>query len=184
MGFCHWAVQVAAGDDFYPVPPARVYTPANAGPLRPSRELPLVRTVSQFGITWSFDKPVPAGKFVTGDWYVVGPVTVVGIEPKPLIGQEVPAAEISERERKSVRDRKFVRHGSMLNPPAEQKVGFDSGLRNYFDSKLAVHPPIAMRPGDCLVSSISLRVGETSKFPPPQQNLWVRGGSGSFPRAW
>ena len=35
-------------------------------------DLPLVESVSQYGITWTFDKPARAGHFVNGDWYVSG----------------------------------------------------------------------------------------------------------------
>ncbi|HOI55253.1 MAG TPA: hypothetical protein PLP01_08395, partial [Phycisphaerae bacterium] len=31
--------------------------------------------ISQYGITWTLDKPALAGQFVNGDWWVVGPVT-------------------------------------------------------------------------------------------------------------
>ena len=50
-------------------------------------ELPLLDQVSQFGITWTFDKKVPVGQFVNGDYYVVGPVTVVKIDPAPANGR-------------------------------------------------------------------------------------------------
>ena len=43
--------------------------------------------ISQFGITWTFDGKVPVGKFVNGDYYVVGDVTVVSITPKPENGR-------------------------------------------------------------------------------------------------
>ena len=47
----------------------------------------MVRQVTQYGITWTFDRPVQAGQFVTGDWWVVGPVTVTlrrGSAPKHI----------------------------------------------------------------------------------------------------
>ncbi len=66
-----------------------VYTAANA-PVKPAKEdLPLVEQVSQHGITWTFKAKVRAGRFITGDWYVVGPVTVQSISPRPLFGKEV-----------------------------------------------------------------------------------------------
>ena len=37
--------------------------------------------VSQYGITWSFAEPARVGRYVTGDWWVVGPVTVTQITP-------------------------------------------------------------------------------------------------------
>ncbi len=52
-------------------------------------DLPLRESVSERGITWTFDKPARVGRFITGGWYVVGPVAVKAIDPKPLIGKEV-----------------------------------------------------------------------------------------------
>ena len=55
-----------------------------AAPTAPKLEdLPLVKTVTQYGITWTFDKEFRVGRFVTGDYYVVGPVTVKAINPAP-----------------------------------------------------------------------------------------------------
>jgi len=38
-------------------------------------------SVSQFGITWTFDRDYTVGQFANGDWWVVGPVTITKIEP-------------------------------------------------------------------------------------------------------
>jgi len=38
-------------------------------------------SVSQYGITWTFDKAYPVGQFVNGDHWVVGPVTITSITP-------------------------------------------------------------------------------------------------------
>src|SRR5262245_9975677 len=64
---------------------------------------PLRASVSQYGITWTLAKPVPVGQFVNGDFYVVGPVTVVSIAPKPLWGREV--GELIDRDQ--VRESKY-----------------------------------------------------------------------------
>src|SRR5258708_1896902 len=34
-------------------------------------DLPLKESVSQYGITWTFDQPARVGQFINGDWYVV-----------------------------------------------------------------------------------------------------------------
>ncbi len=39
--------------------------------------------VSQYGITWRFNKPSKTGQFITGDWWVIGPVIIVNITPVP-----------------------------------------------------------------------------------------------------
>lgn len=121
--------------------------------------------VSQYGITWEFDRAVAVGQFVNGDYYVVGPVTIVRIEPKPLVGSEVPESEITENERKFVRSGKFIRNGSMLNPAARPEVAFDTRIKNYRNPELVAVPPIYMKPGDCLVSTISLKAGDAYEFP-------------------
>ena len=132
--------------------------------LPPPADLPKQSSVTQYGITWHFEKPAPVGRFVNGDSYVVGPVTVAWIDPKPIFDEEVPATEISERERRVVKNKAFVRHGSMLNPPAKQAMAYDSGIRNFYQSDLRTRIPVNLKPGDCLVSTISLMVGEKSKF--------------------
>ena len=127
------------------------------------------KSVTQYGVTWTFTEKASVGQFVNGDFYVVGPVTVQDIQPKPLIGDQVSDEEVSERERRRGpgrgRERLLVRNGSMLNPPARQVAAFDSAIQNYFDPEFVAAPPIRLVPGDCLVSSISLRQGETGNFP-------------------
>src|ERR1700733_11159330 len=43
----------------------------------------LQSSVTKDGITWTFSQPVPVGQFVTGDYYVIGPVTITTIDPAP-----------------------------------------------------------------------------------------------------
>ena len=123
-----------------------VFTKDNAPRTVKRADLPLRQSVSQYGITWTFDKEARVGQFVNGDWYVVGAVTVVAIAPKPENG----------------------RNGSCLNVTATQgKAGFDSRmLFGRYDPKLFLAPPIALGPGDSLLSSISLGEGEIGKVKP------------------
>ncbi len=102
------------------------------GPGPATSNLTRTNRVSQYGITWTFSERVPVGRFVTGDYYVVGPVTVTAISPAPAEG----------------------RNGSMLNPPVTGKTGYDARINGY-DESLTAHPPIEMNPGDSLVSTIS-----------------------------
>jgi hypothetical protein len=90
----------------------------------------MLTEVSQYGITWTFDKSYPCGQFVTGDWWVVGPVKVVSVSPAPT----------------------GVRNGSMLNPVNDQ--AYDARAGKYDGSK-AVSFPLALSPKQSLVSSIS-----------------------------
>ena len=112
-------------------------------------ELPLQTTLTQYGITWTFAAPVHIGQFVNGDWYIVGPATVVDITPKPENG----------------------RNGSCRNITTIEKIGFDSRIpHGRFDPALVLQLPIALKPGDSLASSISVgKVGDGSKM------LWKQG---------
>ena len=71
--------------------PIVIYTRANAPAAPKLDELPLKASLSQYGMTWTFDKPARVGQFLNGDFYVVGPVTITEITPKPLYGAEIPA---------------------------------------------------------------------------------------------
>ncbi len=101
-------------------------------------------SISKDGVTWTFSQPVPVGQFVNGDYYVVGPVTITAIDPPPTAASP-------------------YLNGSVVNlPTANGKSGFDSRLNDgtdqswWFDASLRSYPPISLKPGDSLVSSISL----------------------------
>jgi hypothetical protein len=95
-------------------------------------------SVTQYGITWTFAEPALAGRFVTGDWWVVGPVTVVSITPTPT-------AE---------------RHGSVVNPPAGDTQGYDARISG-FDASLRAQFPLTLAPRQSLVSTASVdAIGE------------------------
>lgn len=97
-------------------------------------ELPLVKQVTQYGITWEFAGDVPVGRFVNGDYYVAGPVTVVSVDPPPENG----------------------RNGSVLNQPANNRAGYDSRiLHGRYDPSQRATLPIHMKPGDSLISTVS-----------------------------
>jgi hypothetical protein len=135
-----------------------IYTPANAPKAPAVGELPKADKVSQYGITWTFDKPAPVGRFITGDYYVVGPVTVTMIDPKPLRGDEVKdvVAKGMMNETEYIKDKKLARNGSMLNHPATEHSGFDSRMnKSCYEPDLFTPLPIAMAPGDALISTIS-----------------------------
>jgi len=135
--------------------PVVICTRDNAPEAPKLEDLPLKESVSQHGITWTFDKPARVGQFVNGDWYVVGPATVAAIDPKPLYGSEIPKRQLDHMDKeRSVEQR--VRNGFMLNPPAQMKVAYDSGVRNWFDPSLIRKLPVAMKPRDSLVSTISM----------------------------
>ncbi|MHC4741720.1 MAG: hypothetical protein ACYS8Z_07415 [Planctomycetota bacterium] len=108
-------------------------------------------SVTQYGITWAFAERSAVGRFVTGDWWVVGPVTVENVEP-------VPTAE---------------RNGSVVNPPAGDKQGYDARISG-FDTSLRAKFPLELKPGQSLVSTASVnRIGE--KTPQTVKGQYCRG---------
>ncbi len=136
----------------------RVYTQDRPPATPKLQDLLLMESVSQYGISWTFDKPARVGQFINGDWYVVGPVTIKAITPKPLYGEEIPEIELDHMDlERPVAQR--LRNGFMLTPPAAMRVSYDSGVRNWFDPSLIQKLPVAMKAGDSLVSTISMPKG-------------------------
>jgi hypothetical protein len=73
---------------------------------------PAATSVTQFGITWTFDRDYPTGQFANGDYWVVGPVTLTGITPRSTTVDGV------------------TMHGSVINPVPSTTQGFDSRIKN------------------------------------------------------
>ncbi len=65
--------------------------------------------ITQHGITWTFDKAYTTGRFATGDYWVVGPVRIVAIDPP----------SITRPDGRTI-------NGSMLNPAVNWVQGYDS----------------------------------------------------------
>lgn len=115
-------------------------------------------TLSRFGITWYFNRPLAAGteygQYANGDYWVAGPVSIIYIDP------------ISWQSRT-----KRVLNGSMINPSPKSGAmqGYDSATYGrygpYYDPALnAGYPgeeyisagnPLVLEAGMSLVSSIS-----------------------------
>jgi hypothetical protein len=127
--------------------PVRVYTKAESPATPRLEDLPLQGSVYRYGVTWTFEKPARVGRFVNGDWYVVGPVTVTQISPKPLLGDEV--TDPTDREKLRFKG-KYCRNGSVLNVPVTPYVsGFDSRVpHDRYKPDMTARLPIAMKPGD------------------------------------
>jgi len=128
-------------------------SPLDALPQSPEvSDLPLRDSISIDGVTWKFSTAVPVGRFVNGDYYVVGKVTVVNIYPLSTVGNG--------------------RNGSVLNMPANNNSlsPFDNRVSaNRYTPQLRIYPPFAMHPGDALISSVS--VDQIGDFP-----AWLREG--------
>ncbi len=145
-----------------------VYSKDNVPATPKLEDLSLKDSVSEYGMTWHFDQPARVGQFVNGDWYVVEPVTVTAIDPKPLYGAEIPRREIDAVDKERPGEQR-VRNGFMVNPPAQMRVAYDSGVRNFFDPSLIQKLPVTLKAGDSLVSAISMPKGLVLK---PQ--LWEK----------
>ncbi len=72
------------------------------------------RTLSQWGVTWTFSTERPVGQFANGDWWVQAPVDIVDITPHTQLSGS------------------RTIHGSMLNPVPNGIQGYDSGLYDAF----------------------------------------------------
>lgn len=118
--------------------------------------------LTQYGITWTFDKTYPSGQFVTGDYWVVGPVAIVSIDPPSVETTEEIDGESAIR----------TKNGSMINPDPgignkdydKEAQGYDSHMwqsdHHYYPSlnvALNISPmtPLRIDSGSSLVSTIS-----------------------------
>jgi hypothetical protein len=127
--------------------PDRDLEPSAAGVGEPTGDQAVA--VERFGVTWTFDHPVRVGRFVNGDWWVVGPVHLVAIAPASGV------------------DDGRTRHGSMIDPDPRSAVqGYDSAMfgadgSGRFDAATNValgvrrERPLRLEPGMSLVSAIS-----------------------------
>jgi hypothetical protein len=104
--------------------------------------------LSQYGITWSFSEPVEYGRYVNGDYWVLGPVEIVDISPASV--------EVDGR----------ITNGSMVNPSPGDNQSFDSatGSVRFVSSTNVARPngqpvsgdnPLTVASGSSIVSSIS-----------------------------
>ena len=105
--------------------------------------------ITQYGITWHFDKDYPTGQYVNGDYWVKGPVKVSGISNSlHTDGFKAPKG----------------RDGSMINPTTTAKQGYDNALGSYDSSLDVSYPdgkaisaknPLLLNVNSSLVSAVS-----------------------------
>ena len=111
----------------------------NGGDPDPGDPIPttMQSSVSQYGITVTFDQDYPCGQFVNDDWFVVGNPTVSSIDPAWSSGL----------------------HGAMVNPEPNAGQGiYDKPPRNGGSGyngtlNFAASLPSGLSPGDSLVCS-------------------------------
>ena len=159
-----------------------IYTQANAPAAPKLDDLPLKDSVSQYGMTWTFDKPARVGQFVNGDFYVVGPVTITEITPKPLYGAEIPANQLDPHGQGARRKMtaSATASCSIRRPCRKSLTTAASGTG--FDPSLIQKLPVSMKPGDSLVSTISMPVGLSSGAAADRQRAGeIRGDEDASP---
>ena len=73
-------------------------------------------SITQYNITWTFDKDYPSGQFCNGDYWVVGPLKIVSIttDLHPQGFTPAPGED-----------------GTMVNPGTTDKQGYDNRLESY-----------------------------------------------------
>lgn len=89
-------------------------------------------SVSQYGITWTFDKPYPVGQFANGDWWVAGPVTITAMSPA-FTGTQ---------------------NGWEANPNSGDLQGLDSRLEGFQAGRVPALPYVAT-PGKSIIKGVS-----------------------------
>lgn len=95
-----------------------------------------VKQITHRGITWHFAAEVDAGQFITGDYWVVAPVTISAVDPAPAPG----------------------RNGSEQDPKPKGQ-GYDDRGGNY-DATRALTFPLTVTGASSIVSSESKVSGE------------------------
>jgi hypothetical protein len=111
--------------------------------------------ISQFGITWTFDRDYQVGRFANGDYWVLGPVIITAIEPA--------STKVDGR----------TINGSMVNPSPKlgNKQGYDSTMYGKYgprfepdlnvarpeDQDIGPNNPLILKPYSSFVSTISIK---------------------------
>ncbi len=120
-----------------------------------TEEIKYRKEISQYGITWSFEKPVLSGQFITGDWWVIGPVKIVKIDPEPgPVGIDNNKIQTNRWGDTSLKVDTLMRNGSMIVYKAGYFQGYDSRNGSYRAS-LSVRLPLVLGTNLSLVSTIS-----------------------------
>jgi len=110
--------------------------------------------ITQNGITWTITGSPTVGQYWNGDYYVVGACTVVA---------QTPAWD-------------GAKNGAMVNPTQCAQQGYDSrpsGAQFPYNASLRAVFPLAMSPGDSLISVEGLAVPETGAGAPVLLNAAV-----------
>lgn len=132
-------------------------------------------TISHLGITWTLETPSLTGTFANGEPWVVGPVKITNIDPKPATSTADGAATGE------------VWNGSMINPQSNRNHGFDNRTitrvirptpegdwgTNVYDPALnvALSFPFTLSAGSVLVSARSQKLTSDNDFKTPLRTV-------------
>jgi len=97
-------------------------------------DLDMASSISQHGITWTFDQEYPVGQFINGDWWVIGPVTITSITP----------------------GFNGANNGWEVNPDHIVQQGFDTRIAN-FNADRVPSLPYTSSGEESIVKSVSLQ---------------------------
>jgi hypothetical protein len=115
----------------------------------------LRREVSQYGITWTFDKPMRTGRFISGDWWVLGPVRIIKVSPAPGPASiDTLTLKVNRWNDTSLKNDTTLRNGSMIVLKAGHKQSYDSRAAA-FSKEEVVKFPLTLNASLSLISSIS-----------------------------
>jgi hypothetical protein len=94
-------------------------------------------SITQYGITWTFDRAYEVGQFVNGDWWVIGPVTVNATS-------HASASGVIDGQETSVKNPRWG-----LRQAWDPR---DNAGNLTYDSTLASVPPFTAQSGDVIVT--------------------------------
>jgi hypothetical protein len=102
----------------------------------------VVNQVSQYGVTWVFDRPATVGTFANGDFWVLGPLAIVRIDPA-FDGRH---------------------NGWQINPQYSGAQGFDIRAKP-FDTSVVPRLPYRVSGNQSIVQVISLDTANAEASP-------------------
>jgi len=94
-------------------------------------------SISQWGITWTFDQPTEFGNFANGDFWALGPVTITSITP--------------DFQQASIGGGTYWINGMEINPTTTTRQGYDERAFNFDFGAYPTLPYVAT--GAFLISS-------------------------------
>lgn len=122
------------------------------------------KEISQYGITWTFEEPVISGQFITGDWWVIGPVKIIKITPEPgPVEIDSTNIRINHWGDTSLKMDNSMRNGSMIVLKPSYSQGYDSRNQSY-RKEAGIVLPLELQPNRSLLSSISNSVLPVDNF--------------------